>query len=541
MLRFIRLSNRKRQKPAIQWLPMIFLALLFLSACGKGGNTIPTSKPTTTAIPTQNRTLRLTMQENAGPFDPLFAKTRDMDAILKMVFEPLVDTRSGKPQPCLATSWQSKNLSNGDTQWIFNLRKNIKFHQGQALTINDVLFTLDLFKKTTVPNPYSNDLALVKSYQSNAQGQLIVTCSYPLRTMVEAFNFPIVCSKTYQDTTNILSNGTGPYIIKEIASGQSVSLHANSSWWRPQPSIQNIVVRIMPDNTAGLAAFDIHQLDAVFTTDVTAGKYAKPETASLLYAQSQTFECLIPNYYHAQLRSVSIRKAIISALDRPQIIAGAYVGYCLPADLPISSDHWLYDASYKRYEYNQIEAIKYLEEAGYQNIGEDGIRHNANGRDLSFRLLVYNDADHPARSEAADIIKNQLAKIGIQITVSKVNWETFMERSKSGNFDILYAGISMPKLLDWRFLLGSGGSMNLGGYYNKIVSQDMQKLLSASSNSDCKLAFANLADDCLDQVPFIGIGFRQYALLYNNKISGVYAPHDGDYYQDVPKWRYTAP
>jgi peptide/nickel transport system substrate-binding protein len=96
-------------------------------------------------------TIRIGLDVDAGTADPRLARDTSARRLIDIVFDGLVYLDAElNPQPALAESWQNPD----PTTWVFTLRQGVTFHDGEALTAEDVVFTFETILDETLAAPY---------------------------------------------------------------------------------------------------------------------------------------------------------------------------------------------------------------------------------------------------------------------------------------------------------------------------------------------------------------------------------------------------
>ena len=187
-------------------------------------------------------TLRWAAQNDVLTLDPHSQNHATTISILQHAYEPLVRyDKNFQVEPCLATGWQQI----GPTQWRFNLRKGVKFHDGSPFTADDVLFS---FARIRQPNGnmqiYVSGINEMKKIDDHTVDFMLAG---PNPVMLRNLTIFFIMSRAWADKTksqNVQNykdkeethasrhvNGTGAYLIKSWEPDKRIVLAANSNWW----------------------------------------------------------------------------------------------------------------------------------------------------------------------------------------------------------------------------------------------------------------------------------------------------------------------
>jgi peptide/nickel transport system substrate-binding protein len=275
--------------------------------------------------------------------------------VLQMVFEGLVALDGNKPVPVLAESWKQTS----PTTYVFTLRKGVKFSNGREMTVDDVVGS---FKRLIDPKTASFWAGQVGIKQVRADGsdQVKFTLVKPWSSFVAALaatNASILpmkelAAKTYDPKKDKLL-GTGPFKVVSHLQNESWHFARNPYYWRPGlPKVDKVVVRIMPDETARMAALRNGSVD--ITT------FENSDSLRLLKAQAnvKTIVQTTTNYYRLDVNAKSsifrddrLRQALALSIDRNKIqnialggvgrptaaVPAAFGGICDPAAMPFGT------------------------------------------------------------------------------------------------------------------------------------------------------------------------------------------------------------
>jgi peptide/nickel transport system substrate-binding protein len=359
------------------------------------------------------------------------------------VFEGLLDFDYDlSPRPQLATEW---SVSDDGLAYTFKLRPNVKWHDGKDFTSDDVAFSILRLKEAHPRGriTYQNVTAVETPDALTAIVKLAKPAPF-LLTAQSASESPIVPKHIFEaikpaDGQTIAQVvGTGPFKLTEWVTGDHLIFEKNAEYWdQPKPYLDRVVLRIITDPSARAAALETGEID-IGANPVPLGDLERLKgnpnlvVDTTTYAYSGPQQQLFFNYDTEILRDRNVRLAIAKAIDLKQIVDIALYGYAQVSPSPISTAlPQFYDPSITGYGFDPAESEKLLDAAGHPK-GADGIR---------FKLrLTYNSFLTPGY---ADVVKNQLAKIGIEAEINKYDLPTFLKTVYTDRaFDIVVESLS---------------------------------------------------------------------------------------------------
>jgi len=513
--------NRKRLGVGLLLLVVLAAMAFVVAACGgeeattttavstvtTGGTpttagTSTTSGPTTTAAPpgpTKKSTLRVGWSESpqAG-MNPFLARSEGDYVYLGLIYEPLaMPLMDGTIQPWLAKSWTYDAAS---SSWTFVLDDRAKWSDGQPVTADDVKFTFDTAYALDL-SIGSNTKASVKSVDVVDTRTVKFTLSEPLAAFASLAGATLIMPKHIWEGVGAVDKyenanpvGSGPFVLKEYKPREYMAVDKNPNYWQGPVNVDQVIVQVFTNPEAEVMAIKSGDLDVM--PDLSGNESLIPALLSddnmrVLVDRWPHILYLAENYRVPALADLQVRKAIDLAIDRSAILNTALAGY---GELPMMGyvpplvTKWLNPAvTWKGTGLSTDERITQanaiLDAAGYKS-GGDGTRVTPDGKKMEFQIRCIT---YPSYVRASELIKEDLAKIGIKISVEVSDPETLYG-------GIIYSGEGNDK---WELLV-HGSTMtpdpdnfareyapdSTDSWYNAnafgFVDQELQDLLKAS-------------------------------------------------------------
>ena len=433
------------------------------------------------AVPAHAVVLRWAAQNDILTTDPHSQNHATTNGIMQHVYEGLVRfDKDFSIQPCLATSW--KEMS--PTQWRFNLRKNVKFHDGTPFTADDVVFsyarilepqgTMQIYvqgvKEVKKIDDFTVDLIL------SGPNPVLLKNLVDFRIMSKAWSeknksVHVQDYKAKEETyASRNTNGTGPYMIKAWEPDKRVVMEANPHWWdKISGNVTEVIYTpIKSDSTrvAALLSGDVDLLTDLPTQDV-ARLHKEPKLKVMDGAENRTIfigmDQFSPELKYSDVKGknpfkdIRVRKALNMAVDREAIKRVTMRGLSIPAGIMVApSVHgWSKDLD-KVTPLDVQSAKKLLTEAGYPN-------------GFSFELDCPNNR-YVNDEEICQALVGMWAKIGLKAKllaqtmplwiakIQKFDHDAYMLGWGVANFDANYTLFSLVHTKT----TGAAGSFNLG-------------------------------------------------------------------------------
>ena len=454
--------------------------------------------------------------------NPLWALERDFQSLHSLMYESLIRLNDDyEPEPYIAKKWEaSKNCKN----WTFWLRDDVYFSDGTKLTAYDVAATINeiirLAKDETAENHgvYASMRYIISSAQANDALTLVVNAARPYYGVIYAMNFPILKADEVQFEYPI---GSGPYRADAFSPANYLYLSYNEHWWGEEPQVRNINAFFSATNRDLTADYEYNRVDAIITRSVTTAQYRGGVTSVNIDYRTRQLETLLMNMNSYELEDIRVRYAIRYALDPDAISNNAYYGMTARTDTPFPRGTWMYydpsdDDGEDYFTYNLEKAKRLLDEAGWIDTNEDGVRDmTREGKrvDLSLRLWVYEEAENSVRVETANQIRDQLAKAGITVRVYLVSFALAKERLQAGNFDLCLAAYQMDSVPDPGFLLYGPNTGNYGRYRNEQMNSLITELRKCDNQFSYRQKLREIQSLFAKDCPFICLYYRGGAVL----------------------------
>jgi peptide/nickel transport system substrate-binding protein len=313
-----------------------------------------------TASPAQAVLLKWAAQNDILTLDPHSQNHATTNAIMQHVYEGLTRyTKDYKVEPALAVSW--KQLS--ETHYRFNLRKNVKFHDGSPFTADDVVFSFNRIKQPQgTLQIYVTGISEVKKVDDYTVDFIL---SGPVPILLRNIQDFRIMSKSWAEkhrTQNVQdykareatyasrnTNGTGPYMVKVWEPDKRIVMTANSNWWgKLDGNVTEVIYNpIKADATrvSALIAGDVDLNTDLPTQDVE--RLRKAAKLKVLDGHEVRTIFIGMDQHNAELKysnvkgrnpfkDVRVRKALNLAVDREAIRRVTMRGLSIPAGIMIA-------------------------------------------------------------------------------------------------------------------------------------------------------------------------------------------------------------
>ncbi len=466
---------------------------------------------------------------------PLYNVPENVQQMLFLIFNPLINIEeNGTISSNLAKSWM---VNETETAVTITLRDDVKFHDGQLLTTEDVIYTLQQIQQ--IPNsPYKSSVENIASMEAVDTHTLKIIYKQAFSGVLQTLFFPVIPKHIYdvQDQTTVAMHpiGSGPYTFEDFTASKRVLLKANSNYFKGKPLIEFVQVNIIPDEESSLYAFKQGLIDVVYTDLTEWGKYTNNKGTTSYEMASNIYEFMGLNLSKTIFQNANIREALLCAINRQDMVQRYYLEHAIVTDTPISPASYLYDKSIEIRNYDKEKARFLLTQEGYEK-GSNGLLIK-NNLPFSFTLLV--NSENEDRVNVAKVIKELYGEIGIEVTVESVDKDTYFNRIINRQFDAFLGGFKLSYATDLSFALNSNhisGGENYVGYNDQTMNELLQKAFLANEATKIE-AFNNFQRYFITQNPYLSLYFKKTVVMTSSQIKGNVHPTPLNIFTNVEEW-----
>ena len=398
------------------------------------------------------------------------------------------------------------------------LKEGIKFHNGEALTSEDVKFSFERLKTQMV----AHLIKAVDSVEVIDDRNFIIHLNAPNNDLFGCLYHPgtaILCKSHVEalDAAGTSINedtpiGSGPYKFVEWKSGSSITIEKNEEYFDSARAAQNekLTFLVKPETSARTIALESGDVDMVIdlsTADVS--KIEENENYAVNSTISTRIEFITFNTQKAPFDNALVRQALNYAINKEDVLTVAIDGQGEVLNNYISpSAKGYYDIT-SEYEYNPEKAKELLAQAGYDE-----------SNPLTFSLAVCDEAN----KKGATVVQANLDAIGVKMEVKSMDSGALYDDAKKGNLDACYIG--WGSLADpgttYDGIFYSTGASNYSHYNNPTVDALIDDARSNTDPSavanDHQTVLQTLNDDAM----WVPLYTKQYIIGYHKDLQGVH-------------------
>lgn len=433
-------------------------------------------------------------------------------AVFDQVYETLAVTQDdGTVKPCLAENW---TISDDNLEYVFNLAKGVKFHNGEELKASDVVFTFEKFMSTAAKKNFVDMISKVEAVDE-------YTVKFTLNRVTPLFlvytnEVPILSEKFVTEKDGKINDcacGTGPYKLESIDFASSAFLTRNDDYRQEPAAIKNIELRYVSDASTAAVQLETGDMDIMRVEPTQLQNFEGNDAFTVEKVQTLKTAIFAINVTKAPLDNKLVRQALSYACDRQSIIDIAYEGHAVPARLQASDANCfgvdLSDAT--DFSYNPEMAKQKLAEAGYPD-----------GLNLSDYGIVLDVMGGTYLEKAAQVYQQNLADVGI--TLELHNTSTPDEDAESGNFSMMTQTLSYRA--DFSYNICHYGTSGIGGnnfcqLSDPWIDEMFAKAESANDAAEREAIYKELIAYIVDLCPSITIFHHELIYAWGNRVNAV--------------------
>ncbi len=385
--------------------------------------------------------------------NPLTGKDVYNSWILGFVFESLLerDPDTLEFKPLLAESY---NVSDDGLEITYELKEDIYFSDGEPITTDDIVFTYQ-----TIMNPKVDAARLATYYKDidrvekidDKQVKFIMKRKY-FKSIEFTGGMLILPEHVYSfekatEFNQRISNpvGSGPYKFQEWNVGKEIVLTKNENYWKTPTHINKIVFRFITNQIAALQSLKSKNVDYMNLTSeqysdlIKDDKFVSDFHVLSYWTPLNGYNYIGWNQDTPYFNDRKVRLAMTHLIDREKINEHLLKGLGKIVTGPFYIKGKQSNPEIEPWPYDPQKAKKLLEDAGWIDTDNDGLR-DKNGIPFKFKFMITSAGG--LAENIAKVIKDEFAKVGIQMDIDTYEWSVFEERLNQRNYDAVTLGWS---------------------------------------------------------------------------------------------------
>ncbi len=403
--------------------------------------------------------------------------------------------------PDLAESWE---VQDGGRVYLFRLHGGVRFHDGTPCDAEAVKWNLDHVMDPESKAQQARFFDLVEGVEVVDAQTLKVSLKYPSSVLLPSLaihgsgGLRIISPAAYQRWGKDFSLhpvGTGPFRLGAWEQNRVIVLDRNPDYFKPGlPRLERVELQIMKDGVTRVAALRAGEVDFLNWVPREQAKRLEQEAKIQVWRGPETTGVfIVPTLTRKPWDDLRVRRAVLGyGLDREAMAKAALLGYGRPLVSLVSHGLRGHVALLEMYPYQPEKAKALLKEAGFDE------QHP-----LRYGLITH--AADPVLPTVATIMKTQLEKIGVQVTVEVLDRPIFLKRHLSYDRDqTLVIAYPRPDLYSFAYVL-EVGSLNVPNHRDMHVNALFDQMRRALSLEEQDRISAELQRYMADQMLISGL------------------------------------
>lgn len=456
------------------------------------------------------RELVATINSNVNFFYPGRGTTAEEYNFGMLVFNGLVGIAPDLTlRPELAESWTSNEAA---TEWTFHLRRGVTFHNGKPFTAGDVVHTFKLLADPELASRARSTAEMIDRIDTPDEHRAIFVLKEPYGawpSMLIERQLKIVPEGVSLEEMAKHPVGTGPFVFESYTPGDRVVVRKNPNYWEAGlPKLDRVTLRIMPEDAAKIAALKAGDVDVLWNVPLESIKALEAEPDIIVDAKATgTWDGIVMNNTQKPFDDVRVRRAVLKALDKAQLVQFALFGHGQPTHTPIPPNSPAFAKSLG-FAPDVAGARALLAEAGYPK---------------GFAITLNVPVGRPTRERAAVVIQQMLAPAGIRVKLERVPYSRW-GATISGKAPFYMDGYLARPTLDtatypWYHSSGSWNN-RMWHFKSERIDRTLDQARRATSEKEQHELYRTFQRYALEDAPGVVMYSINVATAYRKALKG---------------------
>jgi peptide/nickel transport system substrate-binding protein len=350
--------------------------------------------------------------------DPHLEWNPDSYFVYRNIFDNMLTRdNDGKIAPQIATAWRQVDPKTVE----FDLRTDVKFHDGSALTAEDVVYSVKRITDPAMKSPQLGQFNKITGAEAVGAAKVRLTTDGPYPVLnAQLVKLSIVPKAYVEKIGNQRFNqepmGSGPYKFASIQRGVKTILARNDAYWGTKAPFPTVEFQPVPDVATRVANLRTGKSDLIVTiTPDQANELKNDARTKVLSVQSERVAYFHLNAITGPTQDLRVRQAIAHAIDKNAIVTALLGGYDKPMHVIASPAHVGYAEGFNGYAFDPAKAKALLAQAGDAAKAE---------------MTLFTSPTFDQRIVTA--IHGMLTDVGLKVTIVSSDFAGWLKRAQSG-------------------------------------------------------------------------------------------------------------
>jgi len=481
--------------------------------------------------PTIGEDLTFATTSPVQTLDPHLALDENSLQVSRTIYQTLVkySTEDEAIQDCLALSWEVKRQGN---EWIFHLRKGVKFQDGAPLNAEAVVFSFE--RQLNPDHPYYEEECfygrylfgeIIDTVRAVDESTVRFTLKAPHSPFIYALTSPsaMIVSpeavKTFRENFSQHPAGTGPFELAEWTKDGEVVLRRYEDYWGEKAYLDKLVFYPISEDQLRIQALIKGEIKGTRLEDITRIKsdVGFADQVQLREVSHLDVVYLALNMGKSPLDQLKVREAVHRAISKSILQDTFYPEKALKASGLIPPTLWGYNPDLPDYEFDRERS--------------EGLLKETKVEDFALSLWIPDSPVPylPDPDGMAGWIREDLAEVGVEVEIIKMDWRSYLEGCEKGEHHLALTGwrADFPDphnflypLLD-REVLGKPGNTNWSFYQSSFFHEILQRARQVTDEVE-RTRLYQVAQKIVHQdIPVIPLVHTTGIIAFSPEVHGV--------------------
>lgn len=495
---------------------MALLSIIMLAVVGCSNKS--SSEDSDTEAPVE---LTYATTSDAAGLSPIDTNDSVSSNVTIQVYETLFtqDPETMEVKPLLAESYETPD----ENTWVIKLNEGIKFQDGTPFNAEAVKYTFEQIKDPDRAAPRASLLAPIDSIEVKDEYTVVLKTKEPYGPMLAALshtNAAIVSPAADEEgDINKEPVGTGPFVFDEWVEGDHITLKRNEDYWREPAELEKVTFKVVPETSTAISMLetgDVQFIDALPSDQLS--RIESIDSVEVQKSEGTRVSYLGFNMDKAPFNELKFRQAIAYGVDQETYVKqlnglGTYNESIIGPKVFGYNE----DAKDAGYPFDKDKAAKMIKDNGYS------------GQKIT--LLAANRDNY---MKMAEIVQSQLTEIGLNVEIETMEWGTFLETTRKGNYEMTFLGWANSTADGSELLYPNLHSDNIdASNYSRYNNEEFDKLVEESRKSvdqevrKEKLNEANVM--AIKDAPWITMEHGTVTAAYDKSVKGLVVSPNGQW------------
>ena len=430
------------------------------------------------------------------------------------------DIETLEPVPCLVESYELLS----DKEWQLNLRKGVKFHNGEEMKAADVIASMEYAR--SYPSFTSTYTEFWDKVDAKDDYTLVVTTKEVYAKTIRDLGSHYVLPKSLIESGHDFNAdpvGTGPYKFVNWTLGDKVEFEAFEDYWEGAPAIKHLTYRIIPEGSSRTIALEAGEIDFIVEVDNNdLDRLEKDEGITVINKTGTSFNFMVLNNEHHPFDNQDFRHAMNCAIDKDALVEvalnGAGTGNFTQTPVVFEGK-----ATEIPDRYDLDLAREYLKKSGIDPTT------------VNFSCICSDDV----KRRCGEVIQANLQELGITMTLESMDLATYLSAAAEGNFEATIGGCTTSNTLgfvEYKFTAKQIGGSNFTRTNDEYINTAYEE---AAQTLDDEARLAKLEEICAyinELCPHVPTYSVNVVRAYNSGLQGFEVNASGNAYWENVSW-----